>query len=456
MFLKILRELRHTLALRLTIWYAGIFAFSSCLAFMLVFVSVVSVVQERTDEDLEDDITEFADFLRLSGLDGVKREIALESQGEEAAQNFFRIWTLDGHQIMATDLSSWSGLGEPHGILQALDDDADPIFETLWLPQREHAVRSIYGTIGPGIVLQIGESLEEDDELIEAILGGFLVALAAVILLGGPTGWFMARRALRGVEEISRTATEIAGGALDRRVPVRSRNHELDKLAQTFNTMLDRIQALITGMREMTDNLAHDLRSPIARIRASAEMAFSGDDTQAGWETLAANTTEECDRLLQMINTTLDIAEAESGAAKLEIAVIDLTRLVLDACELFQTVAEDRHIHITTNLPERCLIEGDRQRLQRVLANLLDNALKFTSAGGKIKISANEEEKQLRFTVQDTGIGIDDEDLPHIFERFYRGKSVTIEGSGLGLAMVKSIVNAHGGEITVDRLQKTH
>ena len=158
-----------------------------------------------------------------------------------------------------------AGLGNPLDVLAKVDSTDEPILATLALPGRADKVRIIYGTIAPGLVLEIGESLEEDEELIAALLRGFLIALVAVTLLGGPIGWFMARRALRGVQEVTRTATEIADGALNRRVEVRFQGDELDTLARTFNTMVDRIQALVIGMREMTDNLAHDLRSPLGR-----------------------------------------------------------------------------------------------------------------------------------------------------------------------------------------------
>ncbi len=450
MFSSKLRDLRHTLALRLTLWYAGIFAASSILAFVFVYTLMVSVVQERTDEDLQEDIAEFASFWETGGLERVETEMLLESQGEEADHAFFRLWAPDGQSLASTDLSSWPDLDMPEDALLRLAEADEPVLQTLTVPEREHAVRSIYGAIAPGVVLEIGQSLEEDDEFIGAFRDGFLITLAAVGLLGGPIGWFMARRALRGVEEVTRTATQIADGALNRRVPVRSKSGELDRLAQTFNTMLDRIQALIVGMREMTDNLAHDLRSPVARIRASAEMALTGSRSQTHWESLAANTTEECDRLLEIINTTLAIAEAESGAAELKITDVDLVDVVTDARELFHTVAQDKQISIVANVPEHCRIQGDLQRLQRVLANLLDNALKYTPAGGRVLINVVDEGRQIKLSVEDTGVGITGDDLPHVFERFYRcDRSRSENGNGLGLSLAAAFVRAHGGDITV-------
>lgn len=450
MFLETLRSIRHTLALRLTIWYAGIFCLSSILAFTLVYALMVSVVQELTDEDLEDDIEEFAVLMQSGGLDRVMTEMTAETEGEEAEDSFLRLWGPDGRELMTTDLSHWPELDDPEQAFAQLDGSDEPILQTFEFPEREHNVRSIYGTIAPGIVLQIGESLENDEELLEALLNGFFITLAIVIVLGGPIGWFMARRALRGVEEVTQTATEIADGALERRVVVRTRGDELDRLAQTFNSMLDRIQALIIGMREMTDNLAHDLRSPLARIRASAEMSLTEGASITEGTSLAANTTEECDRLLDMINMTLDIAEAESGAAKLKIADIDLVDIIRDACEVFQTVAEDRSVTISTDMPEHCYIQGDLQRLQRVVANLLDNALKYMPVGGAVNIALVEEGRTVKLSIEDTGVGIPADELTRIFQRFYRcDRSRSEHGNGLGLSLALAFVRAHGGDINV-------
>jgi len=448
MFLNTLRNLRHTLSLRLTIWYAAIFAASSILAFMLVYISFVSIVQARSDEDLREDLDEFASFMQAGGLEGVKTGIELETAGTAGAEVFFRLWATDGRQLVAAGIP-WSDPAAPPELLSKLEGTDERILKTLKDSKHEHQVRAIYGAIGPGIVLQIGQSLGDNEEFIAAFRNGFLITLAAVILLGGPIGWFMARRALRGVEEVTRTATEIAEGALDRRVSVRSRGDELDMLARAFNTMVDRIQALIIGMREMTDNLAHDFRSPLARIRTSAEMTLASGGTNVEWESLAANTTEECDRLMEMIDTTLDIAEAESGAAKLKLADIDLAAVVLDACDVFRVVAEDKQITIATDLPNDCRIRGDLQRLQRVVANLLDNALKYTPSGGRVTIRIIDEGQAVRLSVDDTGIGVPADELPRIFERFYRSdRSRSSGGNGLGLSLALAFVRAHGGDIT--------
>ncbi|MES9971232.1 MAG: ATP-binding protein [Candidatus Thiodiazotropha sp.] len=450
MFLKKLNNLHKTLALKMTTWYVGVFALSFIVTFVVVFMLIVAIVNQRMDDDLEEDIEDIASLLKQGGFDRIKEEMSIDTKGDEAEVSFFRVWK-DRKLIFTTDLSSWQGLEQPDIELFQTLEDGEPILETIELPERDHSVRTVYGFIDTDTLLQVGETLENDEEFLATLFKGFLFILLVMILLGGPIGWFLAQRNLRGVQEVTKTATEIAKGSLDRRVPVSANGDELDYLAQAFNSMLDRIQNLIIGMREMTDNLAHDLRSPVARIRASAEMALNKDFSGTDWTTLANDTTEECDRLLTMINTTLDIAEAESGAAKLKISQVDLVDLVVDACDLFQTVAEDKQISLITQLPATCRIQADLQRLQRVVANLLDNAVKYTPEGGSITVDLNDDEQSVHLSITDTGVGISSNELPKIFQRYYRCDSSRSEyGNGLGLSLAQAFVRAHGGEVEVE------
>jgi signal transduction histidine kinase len=250
---------------------------------------------------------------------------------------------------------------------------------------------------------------------------------------------------------VTRAAVDISNGALDRRVPVTRHDDEIDRLARSFNTMVGHTQVLIEQMREITENIAHDLRSPITRMRGLAEMALTGRSADETTASMAGLIIEECDRLLELINTMLDISEAEAGLAKLDMETTDLTALVDDLMDLFLLSAEEKHIELRTiGTGGPVLITCDRRRLQRVFANLLDNALKYTPAGGRVTISLADTSGGATVTVEDTGPGIPDEDLPHIFERFYRGeKSRSTPGSGLGLSLVRALVMIHGGSVSV-------
>jgi signal transduction histidine kinase len=288
------------------------------------------------------------------------------------------------------------------------------------------------------------------EELREEFRQYFGTPLAILIILSAGVGWFMAKRALSGVEEVTRAAVDITHGAFDRRVPVTLNGDEIDRLANAFNTMVDRVQELIGQMKEITENIAHDLRSPITRMRGLAEMALTGENTDEDYPVVAGTIIEECDRLLAMINTMLDISEAEAGVMKLDIEPIDVVSMIHDAVDLFHPVAENRHIDIEVRAPDSAYVNTDKRRLQRVLGNLLDNALKYSYPSGHILVEVRADDNYIVIEFRDSGIGISQEDLPYIFDRFYRGeKSRTEPGNGLGLSFAKTFVTSLGGSITV-------
>ena len=263
-------------------------------------------------------------------------------------------------------------------------------------------------------------------------------------------GWFMAKRALTHVEEVTRTARAISGSDLEQRVPVKGHAEEIDRLATTFNDMLDRIQKLVTETKEMTENIAHDLRSPITRIRGMAEMALTSGNAVEEYEVAAASTVEDCDRLLEMINTMLYISQTEATAERVSLQEVDVSGMVRDACELFQPVAEDKGVNLVVEIAADLKVRGILEGLQRMLANLIDNALNYTPSPGTVKVSVNSAENLGIIAVSDTGIGISREELPHIFRRFYRcDRSRSRPGTGLGLTLVEAIVHAHKGRIAV-------
>jgi heavy metal sensor kinase len=294
--------------------------------------------------------------------------------------------------------------------------------------------------------------MENYARIIDAFQGLFLTTMALLVGLATGVGWFMARRAVSGVTAITRTAQGISAGTLEKRVPVRDRGDEIDQLAMTFNQMLDRIQTLVTEIRQMGDNIAHDLKSPLTRIRGMAEITLTTGESLSGYQAMAASAIEECDRLLDMINTMLMISRTEAGVDRPIREEIDLACLIRDACNLFRTMAEDKGLTLDCDIPERCSITGDIRAIQRMLANLVDNAIKYTASGGTVRVVMPEwSENNTVITVTDTGCGISEADLPHIFERFYRcDQSRSRSGTGLGLSLARAIARAHGGDISVE------
>jgi heavy metal sensor kinase len=450
MLLDKLRRFRRTLAFRLTLWYAGIFTVSSFLAFFFFYLQIASILRERTDEELLDDIKELSALLEEKGIEEVKQTMVLEAKEDGVKEIFYRLLTPDGQELGSSDLSYWGDLEVNRLALQRISEDAKPVFETLVIEGRRHNARTVYAPIGPGAILQIGMTLEDNDEFLADFREIFGGTVAGVMVLAALFGWFMAKRALTNVEEVTRTARAISASDLEQRVPVKGQADEIDRLAITFNDMLDRIQTLVTETKEMSENIAHDLRSPITRIRGMAEMALTTGQAIDEYEAAAASTVEDCDRLLDMINTMLYISQTEATAGKLATEEVNMAGVVRDACDLFQPVAEDKGVNLVVEIGTELKVRGALQGLQRMLANLIDNALNYTPPPGTVTVSVSGDEKLGIIAVKDTGIGIAQEDLPHIFRRFYRcDRSRSRPGTGLGLTLVEAIVHAHRGRIAV-------
>jgi len=438
-----------TLATRLALWYAGIFMLFFGAAFLLFYFLADTVLEHEIDDDLEEDIEEFRMLFKADGMQRLVTEIDREAGADDTADILLRVITPAGTVIHTSDPAHWKMPETAAAVLAALAASGDILIERVSPQGHEYPAGMATGRIAPGILLQIAETTEDKAEFMDLLLHVFSATFLLVMLFSGLVGWFMARRALRGTEEVAHAAADIAQGKLDRIVAAGDRGDEIEQLVSSFNHMAQRIRRLIAGIREVTDNIAHDLRSQVARIRANAETIISGHLTTDEYNTAAAEIIEECDRMMLMINTALDINEAEAGTAVRSEEDVDLTRLVLDACELFSPIAEDRNITLHIDVPGPCLFRGNIQQLQRILANLLDNALKYTPPSGRVAVTLERHPGHIAIGVADTGIGIRPEDLPRIFDRSFRcDQSRSESGFGLGLSLARAFARAHEGDIT--------
>jgi signal transduction histidine kinase len=226
---------------------------------------------------------------------------------------------------------------------------------------------------------------------------------------------------------------------------------EINALARAFNAMLERIEVLLNELQQVTDNVAHELRTPIARIRVMAETTLKTGGDLGEYREMAASVIDVCDDLIEMIGTMLEIAKTDSGTVELDLVPLDLPKLVAEAVDLFTPLAEDKDIDIRVLKPVHPMVfNGDLKKIQRIVANLLDNALKYTPVGGMVRLSTTRDEAFIKVEIADTGPGIPETDIPYVFDRFYRGdKSRTTAGSGLGLSLAQALARAHNGNITV-------
>jgi signal transduction histidine kinase len=273
-----------------------------------------------------------------------------------------------------------------------------------------------------------------------------------VILFALLGGTLLAYRALRPARQLVRTFQDIIEtGDVHTRAPADDMRGEFAEMVHLFNRMLGRIERLVTGMRDTLDNVAHDLRTPMTRLRGRAELALHHADDADALRDALADTIEASDTVLETLNAIMDVAEAETGAMQLHRETVSVDDLARDVAEIYELVAESKGIAFTVEVPSDLRVHVDRSRMRQVLANLVDNAVKYTPDGGHVALSAARDASTVRITVTDNGIGIDPEAQPRIWDRLYRADdSRSEQGLGLGLSLVKAIVEAHGGSVQVD------
>ena len=442
-----------TLSFRMALWNATLFALSSVTMLTVIYFLLAANMLQRTDQMLRAEAAEVAALFRSEGVAGVKTDIIAEEAADASASDRInkRLIALGGSVVATTDPEFWKSLNLG-GFGAKRISAGQVVIKTQHVDGRKEKVRVAFAELAGGKLLQIAMSLKKNDEFLEDYRQASAVVVTVVFLLATAVGWLTAKRAVSGVVRVARTAAQIGQGDLSRRVSLDGRGDEIDQLAMAFNAMVERLQLLVSELKEVTNNIAHDLRSPITRMRGTAEATLARNEKDQACRELAGNVLEECDRLIGIINTMLEIAETESGVVQIAHMPVDVDEICRNACDLFQPVAEDKDIRLRKASPDvPAVVLGDTARLQRVVANLLDNALKYTPAGGSVALTVSGTPSGVLISVADTGVGISEKDLPHVFERFYRADpSRSTPGNGLGLSLVHALVQAHGGEIRAE------
>jgi len=450
MSLKKIAKFRESLVFRLTVLYAAAFTVLAVLGFAVIYYRLYSEATARMDRELLAEVGDYADLATDEGFEGVRKKILEEGEAEDPEEEFYRLINARGEVLVSTDMSAWGHAALRQVLAGVKKSPSGHFFKTIHLPDGDNRARTATAAIGPSLFIQLGETLEETDEYLEIFRNLFILLILALIVISTAIGWALAKRSLVDMEAISKTAEEITSGAYERRVPIDGSLKETRRLGITINIMLDRIQNLLQTMQQINDNIAHDLRSPLARIRGIAEMNLVKEKPIEEYREMAISTIEECDALIEMINTMLDITEIEAGVNTAHIEEFDISLLVAGACELFDPIAAEKKIVLESRLPERLLFKGDQKRMQRIVTNLIENAIKYTPVHGTVVVSVKSENGSIIIAVEDNGAGISDADLPHIFKRFYRcDRSRTQGGVGLGLSLVKAYAESMQGTVAV-------
>jgi heavy metal sensor kinase len=431
------------IGLRLAAWYAIVFVITSLAIVLLTYRLLEASLAERDRQLVNSTLREYSQRYAAGGLRSLADAVEIEQRSGRQERLFVRVVRGSSETLFLSAPYAWgdfdvSRLTGIDGLEQVLSDSGTARLEVA------------SGRLADGTLLQVGKSSESREALLARYRTVLAIVSLVIVVVGLVGGAIVTRSTLEPIRQlIAAVRGIIRTGRIDARVAVRPEHDAINELSALFNEMLDRITTLIRGMEHALDNVAHDLRTPMTRLRGVAERALQSDDTQVHREALVTS-LEESERILAMLDTLMDISEAETGTMRLDVTDVAVTGIVADVVELYENIAEDKQIAVTANVDDGLTVPADPRRLGQVLANLLDNAIKYTPPGGKVSMSARRDGAVVRLDVTDTGIGIASHDLPHVWDRLYRGDQSRAErGLGLGLSLVRAIVAAHGGTVDV-------
>jgi len=419
------RPFHPAFGLRLALWYAALFVGGWAVVVFLTYWLTAASLAQRDHEILNAKLGQYAAAYERGGLRALTETVQAE-QRTAPERLFVRVVDRGAEAIVLSQPEGWD------------------------LRRLEIASLSLMD----GTLVQVGKSTAAREDLLarfRAVLGMVTLTVVLVALTGG---FFVTRSAVRPIRRLTRAVARIIStGRTDERVPLTGdgAGDAIDELTRLFNAMLDKIEGLVTAMRGALDNVSHDLRTPLTRLRGTAEMALAATPDLDRCRDALADCVEESDRVLVMLNTLMDISEAESGTMHLRREALRLGDVVARAVDLYRDVADAKGIVLTAPTPADIVVVADGTRIEQVAANLIDNALKYTTAGGRVDVDVLADSSRARLRVRDTGAGIRPDELPHIWDRLFRGDSSRTErGLGLGLSLVKAIVEAHGGTVDVE------
>ncbi len=435
----------RTSTFRLVAVYLVFFAISVGAVLGYVYWNTVSLLERQTDETIRAEVQGLADQYRILGLQGVA-DVVNRRVEEGAGTIYFManakkarvVGNLDVLPPFETTESGWIDF---------------PINVGKGAAKQNHSGRAYFTTLSGGYTLLVGRDVQEQRQFRDTIQRAVLWALGLATVLGVGGGIFLSRNFLRRVDAITGASRSIMAGDLAQRMPVSGSGDELDRLATSLNEMLSQIERLMAGMKEVSSNVAHDLKTPLTRLRARVESALrSGDRSEQ--RAALEKTIEESDHLLQTFNALLSIARAEAGNTREGLVANDAADIVREVAELYEPIVDEAGGRLSVNVSGALPVRADRQLLAQALSNLLDNAMKYGSPSGgsgvQLAIAASASGGHAIISVSDHGEGIPEDQRERVLERFVRlDESRSKPGNGLGLSLVASVMKLHGGKLTL-------
>jgi heavy metal sensor kinase len=442
-----LDALRRSVAVRMSLWFAALFTACFCALFGLLYWLLGEQLEAREHEALGVRLSQYRDIYAARGLRGLQERVYEDSQSPHVRSLFIRLLSPQG-VVWASVPPDW--IDKDARSIQVPDEFGRLVerqVATLRIPRDEQEDLAVLMTnTSDGLVLQVARSTDSRTALLEPLRRIFVRVGGAAVLVSFLGGALLARRATRPLQQVVQTARRIVStGELSARVPSTARDDDIAELVRSFNTLLERNSSLIRSMREALDNVAHDLRTPLSSLRGNAELALGRTEDAAARDALA-ECIERTDEVLKLLRALMEVAEAEAGVMKLDKVSTNLAELSREVLDLYREVAEDKQLTLTVSAATPVSVPADATRVRQAVANLVDNAIKYTPVGGTVRVEVYSENDYVIVRVSDTGPGVPEAEQPRIWDRLYRcDQSRSKAGLGLGLSLVRAIAQAHGG-----------
>lgn len=440
-----IKQTFRTLRFRIAAWNALVVVLTATLTLLMVREGVRIALLHELDLILAEDVQEVVLALSEPGsssLDTLIEELQRKALGHQQHGWFATLWGADEQLIWSSDPQA--AQAAPTGVIIQR--------ESLTVGDLRLIEKRIKSSAGPVRAIQVGASTEFLRDEMSRIDRSVLIAGVVVVLIAPICGYWLASRATRPVGEIISQANTMRASHLDERLPVRNTGDELDRLAQTFNGLLDRIAEYVAKRRDFLANAAHELRTPLSAIHSSLEVSLTSERSSDQYRELLEELLEQTSSLETLVNQLLLLSETETDRWKDRGEPVELHDVVARSVDMFEAVAESKGVALSLERSEEAIVIGMRYHYWQVVNNLLDNAIKYTLPGGRVDVTLERKEERAVLTVRDTGVGIPAADIPQVFDRFFRldrsrSRAASVRGTGLGLSICQAVVQALGGSI---------